>query len=80
MFKEEVDLELFLDAVRETNTALSNEILEKEMNLGQEARATVEANAAPYEANFEAGMSTQLCRPSRQRLKRPSLLWIQACP
>jgi hypothetical protein len=74
MFKEEDDLELFLDAVRETSTALSNEILEKKVNHGQEARATVEANAAPYEASLEAGMG-----PSRQRLKRPSLLWIQAC-
>jgi hypothetical protein len=58
MFKKEDDLELFLDAARETSTALSNEILEKEVNLGLEARATVEANAAPNEANLEAGMAT----------------------
>jgi hypothetical protein len=32
--------------------------LEKEVNLGLEARATVEANAAPYEANLETGMAT----------------------
>jgi hypothetical protein len=53
-----ISRELFLDAVRETSTALINEILDKEVNLGLEAGATVETNAAPYEANLEAGMAT----------------------
>jgi hypothetical protein len=58
MFKEEDDIELFLDAARETSSALSNEILEKEVNFGLEARATGEANPAPYEANLEAGTAS----------------------
>jgi hypothetical protein len=70
MLKEEDDLELFLDAVRETNTALRNDILEKEVNLGLEARAMVEANAAPYEANLEAGIATLTAVDSSESLNK----------